>query len=48
MEKGYKKNLLLGLSGSVACIKLIELLELLVDHFDVKVVLTEKAKYFVD
>ena len=43
-----KRNLLFGLSGSVASIKIIDLLELLVHHFTVKVILTKNAKYFIE
>ncbi|GAM19988.1 hypothetical protein SAMD00019534_031630 [Acytostelium subglobosum LB1] len=41
-----KKNLLLGLTGSVATIKYQQLIDLLLPHFNVKVVLTKNALHF--
>jgi 3-polyprenyl-4-hydroxybenzoate decarboxylase len=45
-----KLNLLVGLSGSVACIKLIDLLEILVkeEKFNIMLILTKNAFYFIE
>lgn len=45
-------NLLVGLTGSVASIKYLEMLELFSSctylEFKIKIVMTQKAKYFID
>ena len=45
-----RKNLLFGLTGSVACIKLGPILDILLkdDAYNIKIVLTEKAGYFIE
>ncbi|KRX01755.1 Flavoprotein [Pseudocohnilembus persalinus] len=49
-ENKNKKNLLLGVSGSVATIKLEQILNLLIKtgNYNIKVITTEKSKHFFD
>ena len=37
IDKKIKKNLLIGCSGSVACVKLVELVEKLNDNFNISI-----------
>lgn len=45
-------NLLLGLTGSVASIKYLDMIDLFCSNtdpeFKIKIVMTQKAKYFID
>ena len=47
-ESSRRHNLILGVSGSVAAIKLEELAEKLSKVVDIKIVTTEAAKHFLD
>ncbi|EAR95652.2 phosphopantothenoylcysteine decarboxylase (macronuclear) [Tetrahymena thermophila SB210] len=49
-KREHKKNLLIGISGSVATIKIAELVENLskANLFDIRIVTTEKAMTFLD
>jgi phosphopantothenoylcysteine decarboxylase len=41
------KNIILGVTGSVAAIKTLPLVQLLQRHFNVRVVITQRGEYFI-
>lgn len=43
-----KKNLLIGCSGSVAVCRLLEIVDNFKEKYNLRVILTEKAKFFCD
>lgn len=47
-DNKIKKNLLIGCTGSVATVRIIQLVEAFKENYNLKIILTNSAKIFAD